>query len=203
VKNCALCAVLLLAVPAFAIIQQRTGQAPVSQFNTTPSSTCSNTFGATPTAQDLFVVWTYWSTGSSANQLTASVKDSTSYGNSFVSAVGPTLQVASNTYAQIFYAANISVGTGSDTLTVTYYLNGMATNANTSGCVFVEYSGADPNYPLDSVSAGYSYSIGTAMDSGTSAPANANLLVFGGGTSDASGMTGRVAHPLRGDSKSH
>ena len=89
---------------------------------------------------DLFVVWTYWSTGAPPNQLTAQVKDSTNFGNNFVSAVGPTLQVASNTYAQIFYVANIKTVMGQfDTLTVTYSLNGVATNANTSGCVFVEY----------------------------------------------------------------
>ena len=108
-KNCALCVLLLLALPSFATIQQRTGQSPISQFNSTASSTCSNTFGATPTAGDLFVVWTYWSTGSSANQLTASVADSfpPPNNNTFVSAVGPTLQVASNTVAQIFYVANL------------------------------------------------------------------------------------------------
>ena len=40
--------------------------------------------------------------------------------------------------------------------------------------------------PLDSVSAGYSTSgnMTNLLDSGTVAPANANLLVFGGGTSD-------------------
>jgi hypothetical protein len=52
--------------------------------------------------------------------------------------------------------------------------------------VIVEYNGLDQNYPLDSVSAGYSTAGNptSLMDSGTVAPANANLLVFGGGTSD-------------------
>lgn len=52
--------------------------------------------------------------------------------------------------------------------------------------MFAEYSGADQSYPLDSVSAGYStYGNPTILlDSGTVAPAKANLLVFGGGTSD-------------------
>jgi hypothetical protein len=114
------------------------------------------------------------------------VADSPSFGNNFVSAVGPTLQVNSNTAAQIFYVKSLlSPGTGLDKLTVTYSLNGTATNANSSGCVFVEYQGADPNNPLDSVSAGYGYAKGSLYDSGTAAPSNANLLVFGGGTSDA------------------
>ena len=56
--------------------------------------------------------------------------------------------------------------------------------ATTASCVAVEYSGADIYYPLDSASAGYSYTAGSTLDSGTSAPANASLLVFGGGTSD-------------------
>jgi hypothetical protein len=118
------------------------------------------------------------------NQLTASVADSPSFGNNFVSAVGPTLQVGSNTAAQIFYVAGLkSPGTGLDTLTVTF-----SGSASTSGCVFVEYQGADPKYPLDSVSAGYSYGAGSLLDSGTAAPANANLLVFGGGTTDAANL---------------
>jgi hypothetical protein len=139
VKNCALCALLLLALPGFATIQQRTGQSAVSQFNTLASTTCKATFGATPVAGDLFVVWTYWSTGLSPNQLTATVADSfpPPNNNAFVSAVGPTLQITSNTYAQIFYVANLkSPGTGSDQLTVTY-----SGSTVSSGCVFVEYMG--------------------------------------------------------------
>jgi hypothetical protein len=55
--------------------------------------------------------------------------------------------------------------------------------------VFVEYQGADQNYPLDSVSAGYSTALNPTgiLDSGTAAPANANLLVFGGGTTSYTG----------------
>jgi hypothetical protein len=80
----------------------------------------------------------------------------------------------------MFYAKNITGG-GSDTVTVTF-----SSAPSSSNCVIVEYSGLDQNYPLDSVSAGYSTSGNptSLMDSGTVAPANANLLVFGGGTSD-------------------
>lgn len=147
-----LCVFLLCTLPALGAISQQ--QSPISQWNGSASSTCSNTFGSNSSAGDLFVVWTFWSTGTSSNQLTASVGDN--FGNSFPSAVGPTLQVASNTYAQIFYAKKITLGTGHDVLTVSYFLNGVLSNATTSGCVFVEYQGADTMYPLDSVSAGYS-----------------------------------------------
>lgn len=181
-KKHALCAFLLVALPASATISQK--QNPVSTWNSGSSSTCSNTFGSNPTLHDLIVVWTFWNTGMSANNLTAAVSDQ--YGNTFGSAVGPTLQSASNTSAQIFYAKNIQTSSGTDPLTVTYYLNGVQTAANASACVFVEYQGADVYYPLDSVSAGYSTSGNqtSLLDSGTVAPANANLLVFGGGTSD-------------------
>ena len=173
-----LCAFLFLALPAFATISQR--QSPVSQWNSSPTSSCYASLGSGYHSGDLIVVWTYWSTGSSSNNLTASVGDA--LGNSYVSAVGPTLQSASasNTAAQIFYVASTVVGSGPERVTVTY-----SGSATTSGCVFVEYQGADPNYPLDSVSAGYSYAPGILMDSGAVAPANANLLIFGGGTSDS------------------
>src|SRR4029077_5658776 len=94
-------------------------------------------------------------------------------------AVGPTIQSASNTAGQIFYAANINGGSPD---TVTEKFNSAPSSSN---CVIAEYSGADQNYPLDSTSAGYSYSAGGLLDSGTVAPANANLLLFGGGTSSA------------------
>ena len=172
-----LLAFLLFALPAAAAISQR--QSPVYQWNSSPQSSCYATLGSGYHSGDLIVVWTYWSTGSSSNNLTASVTDHNNPNSSWVSAVGPTLQSASNTAAQIFYVAS-TAGSGSDLVTVAY-----SGSATTSGCVFVEYQGADPNYPLDSVSAGYSYAPGILMDSGAAAPANANLLIFGGGTSDS------------------
>jgi hypothetical protein len=59
-----------------------------------------------------------------------------------------------------------------------------------AGVVVAEYSGADTMYPLDSVSAGYSTSGNPTnlLDSGTVAPANSNLLVFGGGTWDGGSL---------------
>jgi hypothetical protein len=58
-----------------------------------------------------------------------------------------------------------------------------------AGVVVVEYHGLDLNYPLDSVSAGYSYASGAgkALDSGFAVPANTNLLIFGAGFGDTFG----------------
>jgi hypothetical protein len=138
-----LCAFLLFALPALAAISQR--QSPVSQWNGGSSTTCyANLLGSGYHSGDLIVVWTYWTT-SGTNNLTASVADS--YGNgvgsvnpAYPSAVGPTLQPAASSpaAAQIFYASNTKSGSGNDTVTVTY-----SGTASTSGCVFVEYQGAD------------------------------------------------------------
>ena len=176
----ALAAFLFLALPAFATISQR--QAPVSHWNSGSATSCSANLSSTYySAGDLIVVWTYWT---SSGTLTASVSD-TPYANKYVSAVGPTLQSAASPpiTSQIFYAANTSTsgGPGNDVVTVQY-----SGSASTSGCVFVEYQGADQSYPLDSVSAGYSTSGNPTalLDSGAVAPANSNLLLFGGGTWD-------------------
>jgi hypothetical protein len=174
------CAILLFTLPAFATISQR--QSPVSHWNSGASLTCSAALGSGYIPGDLIVVWTFWKTNSPPNNLTASVAD-LPYTNTYLTAVGPTLQSASNTYAQIFYAKNITnTGSGGDAVTVTY-----SGSADSSGCVFVEYQGADQNYPLDSVSAGYSTSGNPTglLDSGNAAPANSNLLLFGGGTIDS------------------
>jgi hypothetical protein len=162
-----LSALLLFATPALATITQVQSNATWGTPNTT---TC--TVGLTNTTHpNLLVVWATWSPSS----LTASVNDQPNT-NSFPSAVGPTVQSASNTAAQIFYSKSIH-GTTSDNIQINF----SGGTASTASCVAVEYSGADQNYPLDSVSAGYGYSAGSYMDSGTAAPANANLLVFGGG----------------------
>jgi hypothetical protein len=179
-KHVLRCIVLLLASPVFATI------APVqSQHNWSGSGTsCAVTFTSFPANNDLIVVWTSWTVTTGPNSITATVKDSLGNGVGspafFPSAVGPTIQSASNTASQIFYAKNI-FGGSSDTVTVTF-----GSAPSSSNCVIAEASGADLTNPLDSVSAGYS-TVGiptSLLDSGTLAPANANLLLFGGGTSD-------------------
>jgi len=120
------------------------------------------------------VLWVTWAPSSLT--LNLNYRDPT--GNTYASAVGPTIQSASGTAAQIVYAKSIAGGT--DPIAFPFN-SGSATSVS---CVAVEYSGADTMYPLDSVSESISSSANGTLDSGTSAPANANLLVFGGGTSD-------------------
>lgn len=151
-KGCLLSVLLLAALPTFATISQVRSNAT---WNSTPQSTCAVALSAT-NAGDLIAVWTYWRT-STANTLTASAKDSLT-NTPYPSAVGPTVQSVSDTAAQIFYFPNVGLSTG-DTITVTF--SGSA--GISSGCVVAEYSGADIYYPLDSVSAGYSYTAGSLL----------------------------------------
>jgi hypothetical protein len=164
---------LLFAMPAFAISRvQKSSLVGVSS-----SLTCKPNLSSSTTMNDLLVVWASWTPGSSVS---ASVSDQVF--NSFSSAVGPTLQgnASPQISAQIFYAKKITPNTGGDNITVTF------SSAATASCVAVEYSGLDPAYPLDSVSAASSLTTGFLLDSGAAAPANANLLVFGAGATDAS-----------------
>jgi len=168
--------VLLLASPVLATI---TKQQSAALWNQTSTTTCAQPFGNNTGAHNLIVVWTSWQ---STSTFTASVNDSFPTQDIFASAVGPTQSASSTpTTAQIFYAPNINGG--SDTVTVTYSGTGTVSSAS---CVIVEYSGADENYPLDSVSVGHSTSGNptTFLDSGAAAPANSNLLVFAGGVAD-------------------
>jgi hypothetical protein len=151
--------------------------------------TCQITSTTHTTGGNLLAVWTFWQ---SSSTYTASVGDSDSR-NSFVSAIGPTVQSNSTPpiTAQLFYAKNIhgtAIGTD-DVVTVTY-TGPTSGSISLAGVVMVEYSGLDINYPLDSVSAGYSYTAGagTALDSGFAAPANTNLLIVGAGFDDTFGI---------------
>jgi hypothetical protein len=167
------CLLLALANPAFATISQVQSKAQWSGGTTS----CSVTPSSKTTSGNLVVFWATWT---STSTLTANVSDTNV--NTWYSAVGPTLQSATSipTSAQLFYAKSITGTTNPVTVTFS------GGSASTSGCMFVEYSGLDTNYPLDSISAGYSTSGNPTgvLDSGTVAPANANLLVFGGGTSN-------------------
>lgn len=177
-KNAVPCAILFLALPAFATI------APVqSKANWTCSgTTCAVSFTSNPITGNLIAVWTFWQ---STGTFTASVQDSPTLNNTFYSAVGPTLQSAASTptTGQIFYAKSINGGSA-DTVTVTFTGTGTISSA---GAVIVEISDADHSNPLDSTAAAFSTSGNptSQLDSGAVAPANANLLVFGAGTSDA------------------
>ena len=189
-KNFAPCLVLFLTLSASATIQfvqtQKTWNCTLG--GTPGALTCQITSNTHTTGQNLLAVWTFWQ---SSSTYTVSVGDSDSR-NSFVSAIGPTIQSVSTPpiSAQLFYAKNIH-GTAmgiNDVVTVTY-TGPTSGSISLAGVVMVEYSGLDINYPLDSVSTGYSYATGagTALDSGFAAPANTNLLIFGAGVGDTFG----------------
>ena len=166
-------------MPAFATIRQVQSNATWGAANTT---TCTVTLTNT-TRHNLIVVWTTWS----PSRVTVSqVVDQNNNSRPLPNAVGPTVQSASNTAGQIVYQNDIHGISGPDKVVVTF--NGTTTTAS---CVAVEYSGADQNYPLDSVSAGYSTSGNPTalLDSGAVAPAHSNLLLFAGGTIDTAGGT--------------
>lgn len=174
-KKYARCVVLLLTLPASATISYVRSNAQWSG----GAGTCVVALSATSLG-DLIVVWSEWQTPTGTpNTITSVATDSQL--NAVSNAVGPTVQSAATTptAAQIFYAKNVAPG--GDTVTVTF-----SGSVSSSACVIVEYSGADINNPLDSVSAGYSTAGNTTalLDSGTVAPANSNLLVFGAGFAD-------------------
>jgi hypothetical protein len=176
-KKCLLWMLLLCAAPAPATISAVQSNAT---WNTSGGS-CTVPLTNTVSTH-LLVVWATWSPTSLT---VSSVTDSATPLNQFTSAVGPTVQPAASTpvSAQLFYAKNINGFSGTDNVIVTF--SGTATSAS---CVAVEYMGADTNYPLDSVSQTISKSgvTSNALDSGTTSPANASLLVFGGGVIDNS-----------------
>ncbi len=168
-KSRVFCLLLVLATPAFAAISQVQSKANWSG----GSTSCAVTPTSGTTHPNLVVFWATWT---STSTLMAQVSDGIT-ANTYVSAVGPTMQSATSipTFAQLFYAKNVTGTTNPITVNFT------GGSASTSACVFVEYSGADTVAPLDSVSEAISNSgsASNALDSGTASPANASLLVFG------------------------
>jgi hypothetical protein len=192
VKKWTLCVILLVALPAFATIANVQSNANWTCSNTGSSITCPVILTTQPTTTgNLLAVWVFWQ---STSTYTASVNDSilSPQPNIFYGAVGPTLQSVSDTSAQIFYAKNITGTTppNRDTLTVTFTCVSACTSPSITagGGVAVEYSGLDQSNPLDSAHAGFSYSPSGTLDSGAAAPANASLLLFGGGTGDGGSL---------------
>jgi hypothetical protein len=173
-KKSLLCVVLLVAVPALATISQVQSAATWKSSGTT----CSVSLPGTA-HNNLIALWVTWSPSS----LTLSLPYVDPKNNTFVTAVGPTIQSASGTAAQIVYAKAINPGT--DNIAIQFANSGSATSVS---CVAVEYSGLDTFNPLDSAHAGFSYSPSGTLDSGAAAPANASLLLFGGGTGDGGSL---------------
>lgn len=198
-RKCALLAVLLCgpALAQIAKVQSAANWNPCSPYSGT-TVTCTVTL-TTTTNNNLLAVWAVWQT---TFPYVAAVSDPP-VGNGWYSAVGPTLQHASSgapASAQIFYAKKITgSGTGNnEIIKVTFTCP--ATNPlcssptiTSAGLVAVEYSGLDTTNPLDSVSEAISNTPSSTLDSGTASPANANLLLFGGGTSDVGSL---IAGPL-------
>ncbi len=129
-------------------------------------TTVSVTFSAAQLAGDLNVVAVGWSNS------TATVSGiSDTRGNVYVRAVGPTVQSGFASQS-IYYAKNIlSATTGSNTITVTF-----STSAAFPDIRILEYSGADPNTPVDVTVANKGNS--TTSNSGSVVTTNATDLLF-------------------------
>jgi hypothetical protein len=147
------------------------------------------TFTAAQAAGDLNVVVAGWKDSSA---VVKAVADSS--GNTYVPAVGPTVQ---RRYASqsIYYAKNIAPNAaGTNTVTVTF-----ATAAKSPDIRILEYSGADPSNPVDVTAASTGDS--TTSGSGAMATTNATDLLFGANvvqsvtTGPCSGCTERLLTP--------
>ena len=162
----------------------------------TPQSsqtTVNVTYTAAQTAGDLNVVVVGW------NDSTATVSSVTdSKGNVYGRAVGPT--VVSGTLSQsIYYAKNIvAAGAGTNIVTVLF-----STAAAYPDIRILEYSGADPNSPVDVTAAASGNS--NSSNSGAATTTNPTDLIFGANivttvtTGPGSGFTSRMITSPDGD----
>jgi hypothetical protein len=133
----------------------------------TSQSPVSVPFTAAQLAGDLNVVVVGWF--DSTTQV-SSVMDS--MGNPYILAVGPTV-VSGFVSQAIYYAKNITAAPANGN-TVTVKFNGQAAYPDIR---ILEYSGADPNSPLDRVAAGTGTNSPT--NSGSVTTTNASDLIFG------------------------
>ena len=184
---CGLHPVTLLAAPTISYVQ---GNYAAPQ---TPQTTVNVTFTAAQVSGDLNVVVVGWNDSTAT---VGSVRDSK--GNVYTRAVGPT--VVSGLLSQsIYYAKNIaSAAAGSNLVTVTF-----STAAAYPDIRILEYSGADPNNPVDVTAANSGNS--TTSSSGSATTTNATDLVFGANivatttTGPGSGFTRRLLTSPDGD----
>ena len=150
-----------------------------------PQTTVSVTFTGAQSAGNLNVVVVGWN---DSTRTVSSVIDSK--GNVYTRAVGPT--ILSGYLAQsIYYAKNIAAASaGSNTVTVTF-----SAPATYPDIRILEYSGADPNNPVDVTAAGSGNS--NSSSSGSATTTNATDLIFGANTvtttsGAGSGFTRRI-----------
>ncbi len=158
-----------------------------------PQTAVSITFIAAQAAGDLNVVVVGW------NDSTATVSSITdSKGNVYARAVGPTT-VNGYLSQSIYYAKNIAAAAaGANTVTVTF-----STPASYPDIRILEYSGADPNNPVDVTAANTGSSANSS--SGSATTTNATDLIFGANivatatSGPGSGFTKRLLTSPDGD----
>ena len=135
-----------------------------------PQSTVNVTYTAAQTAGNLNVLVVGWN---DATATVSSVRDSK--GNVYTRAVGPTI-LSGYLSQSVYYAKNIvTAAAGSNVVTVTF----------SSAAVYpdirvLEYSGADPNNPVDVTAAGSGTS--ASSSSGSATTSTATDLIFGADT---------------------
>ena len=130
------------------------------------SPTAAATYPAPQMAGDLNVVAVGWADATSS---VSSVTDST--GNIYTRAVGPTAN--GSIQQSIYYARNIAAG--NNTVTATFNQSAAYPDIR-----ILEYSGLDPNTPLDVTAA--ATGTGTGANSGTATTTSSNELLFGAGS---------------------
>ncbi len=158
-----------------------------------PERTVTVSFTKAQTAGDLNVVVVGWNGSSNT---VSSVTDKS--GNTYALAVGPTI-VSGYLTQSIYYAKNVTAAAaGANVVTVEF-----ASAANYPDIRILEYSGADPNNPVDVVAAATGKSSTSTSASATTS--NATDLIFGANivtttTSGAgSGFTKRLLTSPDGD----
>ena len=136
----------------------------------TPQTTVNVAYTTAQTAGNLNVVVVGWNDSTAT---VSSVRDSK--GNVYTRAIGPTT-LSGFLSQSVYYAKNIvAAAAGSNTVTVTF----------SSGAIYpdiraLEYSGADPNNPVDVTAAGSGTS--TSSSSGSATTTTATDLIFGANT---------------------
>src|SRR6516165_6733729 len=160
------------------------------------ATTVAVPFNAAQAAGDLNVVVVGW------NDTTAAVSSVTDKsGNKYALAVGPTLYSSSTEpFSQsIYYAKNIAAaGAGANSVTVTFSTAAVAPDIR-----ILEYSGADPNNPVDVTAASSGNS--TTSSSGSVTTTNPTDLLLGANTvwthttGPGSGFTQRFVTSPNGD----
>src|SRR6266851_8987571 len=159
----------------------------------TAQTTVSVTYTAAQAAGNLNVIVVGWNNTTST---VSSVTDKS--GNAYSRAVGPTASI-SVVSQSIYYAKNIkSAAAGANIVTVTF-------SAATAypDIRILEYSGADPNSPVDVTAAAAGNS--TTTNSGSATTTNANDLIFGASmvatftTGPGTGFTSRLLTSPDGD----